>query len=82
MSIFTEANTAVRQSVNSTSPVTHYNTAMLTSTPPAASAAPQLIGLPPVIANDTSILILGSFPGEASLVAQQYYAHPRNSWRV
>jgi len=52
-------------------------------TPPAATAAPQLIGLPPVIANDTKILILGSFPGEASLVAQQYYAHPRNQfWRL
>jgi len=42
----------------------------------------QLTGLAPVIDHRTCILILGSFPGAASLSAQQYYTHPRNSWRL
>ncbi|AOJ70885.1 MULTISPECIES: DNA-deoxyinosine glycosylase [Burkholderia] len=43
----------------------------------------MLRGFPPVVAPGTHTLILGSFPGEASLVAAQYYAHPRNQfWRL
>ncbi len=43
----------------------------------------RLQGLPPVIARHTRVLILGSFPGRASLLAQQYYGHPRNQfWRL
>jgi hypoxanthine-DNA glycosylase len=43
----------------------------------------MLKGFPPIADENTHTLVLGSFPGVASLDAAQYYAHPRNQfWRL
>jgi hypoxanthine-DNA glycosylase len=39
--------------------------------------------MPPAGSDDALLLILGSLPGEASLAARRYYAHPQNQfWRL
>jgi TDG/mug DNA glycosylase family protein len=40
-------------------------------------------GFPPVVGKRPHTLILGSLPGQRSLQAGQYYAHPQNSfWKI
>jgi hypoxanthine-DNA glycosylase len=40
----------------------------------------RLQGLAPVLGPRTRLVVLGSFPSKASLLAHQYYAHPRNQF--
>ena len=43
----------------------------------------KISSFPPIINQNSKILILGSIPGIKSLEMQQYYAHPQNKfWKI
>ena len=55
----------------------------MASAPDSAKSPVVHKGLDPQVNNDAWLLVLGSFPGRASLHAGQYYGHPQNQfWRL
>ena len=40
----------------------------------------RVYSFPPIVSERSKLIILGSMPGELSLKAGQYYAHPRNAF--
>lgn len=43
----------------------------------------RISSFPPIIDQNSKVLILGSIPGAKSLEMQQYYAHPQNKfWKI
>ena len=40
----------------------------------------EIAGFAPIVSGNANVLILGTMPSEASLLRQQYYGHPRNTF--
>ena len=59
---------------------TAHPTPSMTTNAGMNTTEPLLEGLPPVFSCRTQLVVLGSFPGQASLQAREYYAHPRNQF--
>jgi len=53
---------------------------MIADGPRPNNDAEALEGLAPIASPASRLIVLGSFPGAASLAARQYYAHPRNQF--
>ena len=48
-----------------------------------SQSTPRKSSFPPVVDSNVRLLICGSLPGDRSLTAGQYYAHPQNQfWRL
>ncbi len=49
----------------------------------ATDLRPVLTGLPPLIDDRSSVLVLGSFPSKQSLAKHEYYGNPKNHfWQI
>ena len=56
---------------------------MMSSHQAIGASMSRVQSFPPIVSPQSKLLILGSMPGEASLKAGQYYAHPRNAfWHI